>query len=514
MKSRKSTLNIFHKFCLSVAILVISQASIAQNTSSDEPRYSDSENRRLALPDIGGSFDNSFSNREAREYAEYIIRQLRGYNLLVEDPLIEAYFADMGQRLASNSNRPETVFHFVIIKNSVLNAWAAPGGVVALHTGLIMTADEESEVAGVLGHEIAHITQSHAARGMENSRKVSLPIMLAALGLAILSGSAEVAQGVLVTGQALSQQNQINFTRQNEHEADRLGIQTMAASGYDPFGMAAFFSKMARSTRSNGEGPPEYMSTHPLSTTRIAEAKNRASNITVIEPRDDLNFYLVKARIRALEYADNPEEAIRYFNSLLDRSELNPHQLIAAKYGLVMSMKQKGELSQARRILAELLAADPDRGAFVIEETLIDSEQGNFAKAQAHLLTLYNRFPGNIVISTYLLRALLADGTQVSAEKAIPIIREQLLVRENDPTIYDLYAQAANRAERPIKTAEAVAEAHFLRGNVHQAVMKLRQVSKQKNLDYYQRARISARLAELEIELAENGERLKKNRKS
>jgi predicted Zn-dependent protease len=179
-----------------------------------------------------------------------------------------------------------------------------------------------------------------------------------------------------------------------------------------------------------------------------------------------------------------------------------------------MSMKKQGALKKARRLLAELLDDDPDRGAFIIEETLIDSEQGNFSKAQDRLQAMYNRFPGNIVISTYLLRALLADGTRESAERAIPIIREQLLVRDNDPSIYDLYAQAANRAERPIKTAEAVAEAHYLRGQLHQAVMKLREVSRQTDLDYYQRARISARLAELEIELAEGGQRLQKTQRS
>ncbi len=498
------------KFCLTACVLLIATVSIAQTTE----RYSSDDKSRVRLPDIGGSFDSSFTNKEAAEYAKSLVRQLRAYNLLVEDPLVKAYFEDMGHRLASNSNRPETNFNFVVIKNPVLNAWAAPGGLIALHTGLIMAADTEAEVAGVIGHEIAHITQSHAARGMENARKVNLPVMLAMLGLAILSGSAEVAQGALMTGQALTAQNRINFTRQNEHEADRLGIQTMAASGYDPMGMATFFAKMGRASRNNGEGPPEYMRTHPLSTTRVAEAKNRASKIEVFNPRDDLNFYLVKARIRASEYINKPEEAIRYFNALLSRTDFTENQRTAVKYGLVMSMKTKGEIKRARRLLEELIDADPDRGAFIIEATLLDSEQGEFSKAQERLQVLYNRFPGNTVISTYLLRALLADGTRESAEQAIPIIREQLLVRDNDPSIYDLYAQAANRAELPIKRSEAVAEAHYLRGHLHQAVMKLREVSRQTDLDYYQRSRISARLAELEIELAEGGQRLQKTQQS
>ncbi len=504
MKPIKQSSNFLQKIYLFIFILVVAQASIAQSSSNTN---------RLRLPDIGASADSSFSKKEARDYSQALIRQLRSLNYLVEDPLINAYFSDMGYRLVSNSDRPDMEFTFIVIKSQVLNAFAAPGGVIALHTGLITSADSEAEVAGVLSHEVAHITQNHSARGMENQKKVSIPIMVAMIGLALLSGSPEVAQAGLMAGSALSTQNRINFTRQNEHEADRLGIRTMAASGYDPKGMADFFAKVGKVSRINGEGPPEFLRTHPLSTTRIAEAKNRAAGFTVLNPRDDLNFYLVRARLLAGN-KKRPEENIRYLKSILDRDDLSTNQRRATEYGLVISFKQQGQVSVARELLQQLLAGDPDRMAYILEETQLDIEEGKYSEAQTKLDKLYSRFPGNVVFSTYLIRALLADGTRKSAEEAIPVIREQLLLRENDPVIYDLYAQAASRADRPIKTSEAVAEAHYLRGHLHQAVMKLRELSKNQELDYYQHARVSARLAELEVELASAGERLRTSSRS
>ncbi len=504
MKPIKLSSKFLRKVYLLVCILLVTQMSIAQTNSNT---------KRLSLPDIGASSDTSFSTKEAREYAKSLVRALRAYDMLVEDPLISAYFSDMGYRLASNSDRPEMEYTFVVIKNPVLNAFAAPGGVIALNTGLITAADSEAEVAGVLSHEVAHITQNHAARAIENQKKISIPVMVAIIGLALISGSPEIAQAGLLAGTSINAQSRINFTRQNEHEADRLGIRTMAASGYDPKGMSDFFAKVGKISRINGEGPPEFLRTHPLSTTRIAEAKNRAAGYVVDNPIDDLNFYLVRARLLAGN-SKLPEQNIRHLKSILARTDLTKNQKSAAEYGLVISLKQQGNTKQARKLLKKLLDQDPDRVAYVLEATQLDIEDGNYKKAQAKLHTLYSRFPGNIVFSTYLIRSLLADGTRESAEKAIPIIREQLLVRENDPVIYDLYAQASSRADNPIKTTEAVAESNYLRGHLHQAVLKLRELSRNQNLDYYQHSRISARLAELEIELASSGERLRASKKS
>ena len=240
---------------------------------------------RLDLPDMGASSDTILSKAEEEEYAKALVRQMRAYEVLVEDPMIAAYFEDMGYRLASNSDRPDKAFTFVVIGQDVVNAFAAPGGVIALYSGLILAADDESEVAGVLAHEIAHVTQQHLYRALENQQAMTIPIALAMLAIALAGGGdSQAITGALVSGQAAAAQSAINYTRQNEYEADRIGISTLSRAGYDPAGMPEFFEKMGRITRAMGEGPPEFLRTHPVTVSRIAEAENRVATMPEPEP--------------------------------------------------------------------------------------------------------------------------------------------------------------------------------------------------------------------------------------
>ena len=256
---------------VAVLIAAVSLSSIAQTG-------------RVNLPELGNSASNVLSNAEEREYAESLIRQMRAYELLIEDPLINDFFSDMGFNLASRSDQPEAAFNFVVLDQDVVNAFAAPGGVIALHSGLILLADTQDEVAGVLSHEIAHITQLHMYRAFEKGKTMNIIAMLAMMGLILASGGdGQVITGAVMGAQAASAQAQINFTRHNEVEADRVGIRTLAAAGYDPQGMADFFSKMGQTSRANGEGPPEFLRTHPVSVNRIAEAESRIQNLPPVE---------------------------------------------------------------------------------------------------------------------------------------------------------------------------------------------------------------------------------------
>jgi len=221
MSTVKRNKYIASKLGVAVITACTSLASVAQT-------------ERLNLPDMGASADSIISRAEEAEYAKALVRQMRAYEVLNEDPLISAYFRDMGFRLASNSDRPDKAFTFVIINQDVVNAFAAPGGVIALYSGLILAADDENEVAGVLAHEIAHVTQQHLYRAIESQQAMTIPLALAMLGLILVGGgSAEAIQGALLGGQAAAAQAQINFTRQNESVADRIGIQTLSRAGYD-----------------------------------------------------------------------------------------------------------------------------------------------------------------------------------------------------------------------------------------------------------------------------------------
>ena len=476
-----------------VLLVVTSLSSIAQN-------------ERIELPEIGASAETVISPQFEKEYGEALMRQLRAYNVLMEDPQVEAFFADMGYRLVANSERPDKNFDFVVIRNDVINAFAAPGGVVALHTGLILAAKTESEVAGVLAHEVSHVTQLHLARAVEKAQQNSIPTMLAMLGLILVGGGGgDVITGAVMGSQALSAQQQINYTRQNEHEADRLGIQTMAISGYEPKGMADFFGRMGRLTRSNGEGPPEYLRTHPLTSTRVAEAKNRAEQLEVTDRRDNKDFYLVQARIRALQ-AEFVNEATAHFYDELETGEFEPNVVDGNEYGLSIALMRKGDLKESRSLLEGLIKRDPTRLAFQLQLAELDQEAHDYEKAIERLRTLYNQFQGNYVIGVYLVRALLATATNEAGKEASVILREQMIDNETDPALYDLVAQAATLARNQVRAGEAIAEAYFLRGNVNESALQLRILAKRNDLSYYQRARINARLSELEVLMTEEPE--------
>jgi predicted Zn-dependent protease len=491
MSTVKSTSKLTLRLALALVTACVSMGSVAQT-------------EQLDLPDMGASAESILSRKEEEEYAKALVRQMRAYEVLVEDPLISDYFEAMGYRLASNSNRPDKPFTFVVLSQPVVNAFAAPGGVIALYAGLILAADDENEIAGVLAHEIAHITQLHLYRALENQQAMTIPIALAMLGLVLAGGgSGEAIQGALIGGQAAAQQARIFFTRQNEYEADRIGISTMSRAGYDPAGMGEFFEKMGRITRSMGEGPPEYLRTHPVSVSRIAEADNRAQNMPKPQPSDGKDFYLVQARLRALG-EKVPDTALQWFEHRMDRADVGQAETDALFYGMAIARQRKGEFDEARKLLHNLL--DRDRHlAYELQLASLDLDAGNDAAAIDQLAALYHAFPGNHAISMQYAEALLKKRDPDQAETAAVVLRQQLLSRSGDPRLYELYGRASNLAGDQVRAKEAIAESYYLRGGIHEAAMQLQELVGRDDLDYYQRARITARINELRLELAKLG---------
>jgi predicted Zn-dependent protease len=475
------------RFSVALTTLLVSLASVAQT-------------ERMGLPDMGASADTILSRKEEEDYARALLRQMRAYEVLTEDPLVAGYFQDMGYRLVANSDRPNKNFTFAVIDLPVVNAFAAPGGVVALYTGLILAADDEHEVAGVLSHEVAHITQQHMYRAIESAKSMTIPLMLAMVGLVLAGGgSGEAIQGALMAGSAAAQQAQIYFTRQNEIEADRIGIQTMYQAGYDPRGMGEFFEKIGRITRPMGEGPPEFLRTHPVTVSRIAEADDRAQNLPTPPPSDGRDFYLMQARIRALG-EEHPETALEYFRYRSERADINETQQEALDYGISIALQRKGEYGEAREALNGLMTRSPHL-AFEIQIAALDIDSGNTSAALERLAGLYASFPGNHAISIAYSDALLHENRPGSAETASAILRQQMLTHPDDPTLYMLYAQASNNAGNTVRAKEAMAESYYQRGSTQEAITQLQALVNSEDLDYYERARISARMNELQIEL-------------
>jgi len=474
---------------IAVLITAISLSSIAQTDL-------------VHLPELGNSASEVLSSAEEREYAASLVRQMRAYELLVEDPLINGFFSNMGYNLVSSSDKPGATFTFVILDQSVINAFAAPGGIVALHSGLILLAETQDEVAGVLSHEIAHVTQLHMYRAFEKGKTMNILSMLVMMGLILAAqGNGEAITGAVMGAQAAAQQAQINFTRHNEIEADRIGIRTLVASGYDPQGMPDFFEKMGHSSRANGEGPPEFLRTHPVSVNRIAETKSRIQNLPPIEADEGRQFYIVQARLRALLEKD-PNKLIKHFETELVKEKTEAQQN-GLRYGLAIAFQKNAEYDKAESLLGNLLEKAPSNLAFQLQLANLNIKRGRQQQALDTLSELYQIFPGNKAIALEYGNALLFDNDPVQAETASVVLRQQLVSQKDDPTLYALYARAANLAGDEIRSTEAIAESYYQRGGVEEAISQLDGLLKQSDLDYYQRARVSARLTELRIEAGE-----------
>lgn len=454
----------------------------------------------VRLPDLGGTSTQVMTPQQAESFPHEFEQYMRANDLLVEDPLIRGYFSDMGFRLVSYSDKADDPFHFFVLREPSINAFAAPAGVIALHSGLILEAGDASEVAGVVAHEIAHVTQDHIARGLENSQQVSFPAMLAALGLAIAASAAgaegDAAQAILMGGMSLAQQFQINHTRQAEAEADRIGIRLLARGGYEPEGMTRFFERLNRVSRAMGEGPPEYLRTHPLTVNRIAEARTRAEQLEPTNLREGVDFHFVQSRLRAMSV--DAASAETWFRARLDGQSQRPEA--AMRYGLALTLLGDRRLAAAREQLEWLLDADPDRQLYQLLEADLLLAEGQVAESLDILESLYRQYPGNRLVTTQYARALMHERDAARAARASEVLRGYLREYPDDVQMTELYARAADRAGEEVRAAEALAESYYMRGSIQEAIVQLERINDREDLDYYQRSRVTARLNQLRAE--------------
>ncbi|MEE4638450.1 MAG: M48 family metalloprotease [Wenzhouxiangella sp.] len=447
----------------------------------------------LRLPEMGSTTTRVLSPEDEQTFARDFERYLRANNLLIEDSLVRDYFDEMGFRLVSFSTRNDAPFRFFVIREPSINAFAAPAGVIGLHSGLILTAHTEAEIAGVVAHEIAHVTQDHLARAMEAQQSTSLPTMLATLALAVAAGAAgspDASQAVLLSGMGLAQQFAINHTRQNESEADRVGIGLLATAGYDPMGMAAFFERLNMATRAMGQGPPEYLRTHPLTINRVAEARSRAEQMTVRDPRSDERFHYIQARLRVL-MSQRAYQAIDWFRLRLEQGD---RPADAMRYGLALALARARRFEESHAQLTKLLEAEPERQLYRLLKAEVLLTEGRDDEALETLAELYRSFPGSRQVTTQYAEALMYGGDSDRAARAATVIRAHLRDHPHDLRMTELLAQAADRSGDKVRATEALAESYYLRGGVPEAIEQLEKVLQRTDLDYYQRARINARL--------------------
>jgi beta-barrel assembly-enhancing protease len=456
-----------------------------------------------ALPDLGDAAQTGFSPQQERRLGENIMREVRADRSYYDEPEAVDYITHLGNRLGARSADARQELDFFLILDRQINAFALPGGFIGVNVGLLLTAQSESELAGVMAHEISHVTQRHIAR-MIAQQKQGTVASIATLAAAILLSrvSSDAAQAALAFGTASQIQSQLNFSRDNEREADRVGLQLLEQAGFDPRGMAAFFERLQRATRAQETAAPSYLRTHPLTFERIADMQNRVQDLHYRQVPDSVDFQLIRARLRA--ELDPPREAVAFFEtSLAERKFLSE---AASRYGLAASAVRLNDFARARKELAavrKLIAPNP-----IVETLACKVARGAGPDAAfACYREALKSYP------TY--RALVYDYADSllqnrQAGVALKLIEDQLQVVTGDYRLYVLQARTYAALGRSLSQHRAQAEAYVRLGNVPAAVEQLQIGLKSGDGDFYQLSSAEARLRELrqiEDELRREGRR-------
>lgn len=453
------------------------------------------------LPDLGDSSQTVLSLQQERQLGESIMRQIRASKQYLEDPEVTDYISALGYRLVALGPSADERFEFFVIDDPSINAFALPGGFIGTHTGLITTAQSESEVAAVLGHEIAHVTQRHIARLFQQQKQAGIA-SLAAIALAILAArsSPDLASAAMAGAQYATIQTQLNFTRDNEREADRIGLQILERAGFDPAAMPAFLDRMQRAYRVYETNAPSYMRTHPLTYERIADVQGRVDNLGYRQVPDSLDFLLVRARLQVLS-ANARDSIQRYDDILTERKTVHE---VAARYGLVMSLLQAKDLERARKE-AKLLQKEAPNNAMVlalIARTLwVGGERKEALDLYASAINAHPNRRGLL----YDYAAALLEGGQ--AEEALRIITRAQQTLSPDYRLYQLEARCHQALGQRLQQHRAQAEAYLLRGSVPAAIEQLQIGLRSGDGDYFQLSSAEARLKELRAVDAANRRR-------
>ena len=448
----------------------------------------------LDLPDIGDSSGSVVSPEYERRLGNAFLRQIRQQAPVIYDPEVEEYINTLGYKLASNSDRNTQPFTFFVIKDPMINAFAGPGGVIGMHSGVILNSQNESELAAVMAHEIAHVTQRHLARMFEEADRLSLPVAAALIGAIILgTQNSQAGAAALAATMGVNIQHQLNFTRANEEEADRIGMQILERSGYDPRGMPDFFERLQQSSKYYQGNAPEFLRTHPLTSNRIADSRARADEFPQKEYRDSDRYLLTRAKLRVYTY-DDPKDAIKYFTQLILETEGDIDHL---RYGYALALAEAGQHERSRENLELLIKRDETNITYQLALANLEKKRGNYRKSLGIFKEAYKYFPDYRPLVLYYSKALL-DAEQ--PEEARKILRRYASSNEPDISFYNLLSQAEAQTGSQIESGIAKAEYYYLLGDTELAIKRLQLAKNQGEPDYYQKERIDARLAQLEYE--------------
>ncbi len=425
--------------------------------------------RAQQLPELGSPGAAVLSPEQEYRLGRAWLRNLRTQVNLLEDPMVLDYVEHLVYRLASHSDLEEPDLAIAVVNNREINAFAVPGGVIGLNAGLFLHARSEDELGAVIAHEIAHVSQQHFSRRYADSQRMNravLAAMLASLAVAI-AGDPQIGMAGLATSQAAGIQSQLAYSRHHEREADRVGMQTLVNAGMDPHAMPRFFERMQRSRQFAGS-PPEFVMTHPITESRIADSRARAERLGRPQIRESLEFSLAQARVEA-GFIREPKDAVSHFGSIHEGGNSIAQQ--AAGFGLAVSLTRKGDYDEAERVLKELRDAAPDQFWYRLALAEVAETRGDHETAIARLEAVHEIMPGNYATSVMLARNLLTAGEPARARQLLePLVEE----RPDEPQLWRMLAETWGREGDMARAQFARGEYLFSIGRDQQARRQLR----------------------------------------
>ena len=446
------------------------------------------------LPDLGESARAELSPQLERKVGEKIMNEIRQREpSYVDDPEINDYLERLGSRLVEASANPTGDFHFFAIRDNTVNAFAMFGGFIGMNTGTILTAQSESELASVLAHEIGHVTQNHLARQIAKSKQNTIPSMIAmAIGILAARSNSNIAAATITSAQAGVVQAQLAFTRDFEREADRLGYQTIEKAGFDVRGMGDFFERLQKAGRLYENNAPVYLRSHPLTLERISDMQNRAQLAPYRQVMSDLDFFLVRAKLRA--QMGTPRDAINDFE--LQLKEKKYASLAAVRYGLATALMRNADAAAAQREIDAIKALKVSSPMIAGLAAQVRVALNDLSGALAIYREALQDFPQAKSLVYGYAESLLSSRQY---DQCLQLLEAQLQINFSDFKLYALQAKTYSAQGRRLQQHRAQAESYLLQGQLAQAIEQLQYAQRETDGNFYEQSVVDARLRELRV---------------
>ncbi len=442
------------------------------------------------LPALGDTSDSVITKAHELEVGKSIMNRLRKSDKYLDDLEVESYLKNLGYKLVSANTNNIGAIVFFAIEDASLNAFALPGGFIGVHTGLISKVRSESELASVLAHEIAHVSQRHVARILASQKRAGVA-SLAALAVAILAtrSSGSMSAATITAAQASAIQNRLNFSREYEHEADRIGFKIIKNSPFDVHAMESFMRFMQRTTESSSSNAPVYLRTHPFFSERLADIQNRLQKLPFKQVPDSLDFNLIKARINV--QGQFSQSSIKRYSTKLEDGNYTSE--IATVYGLIYSLYLAGHYERALEHISYIQELDSDNPIVLGLVASVLIKAGRVSEGLQIFEIALENFPNRLALVYGYGQALIDTGM---VDKAINFLDKVILVNKKEPRLFKLQAKGYAMEENYLMQHRAQAEAYFYSGDLQLAIEQLQLAKATKLGNYFDKSSIEARLKE------------------